>query len=80
MTVGEYKARLRELRPLINALSFDMGNTYSTELDITCKLLNECLNGNLSPSDNDDKEYSLDINLLTRNPIPIFTVNSNFRR
>ena len=80
MTLQEYKNRLRELRLMINGLSFDMGNTYTTELEVTTKLLNECLNGDINPVEGDvDIEYSLDIDLY-KCPEKLFLKNPRYER
>ena len=80
MTLQEYKNRLRGLRYEINTLSFALGNTYSTELNVTTKLLNECLNGDIDPSEGDeDIEYSLDIDLY-KYPEKLFLVNPRYER
>lgn len=47
MILAEYKAKVAEIRTLINNLADEMGATYSTQSIYLTKIINDAVNGNL---------------------------------
>lgn len=47
MILAEYKAKVVEIRILINSLADEMGSTYDTHPIYLTKIINDAVNGNL---------------------------------